>query len=310
MKVSAIEIGTNSTKYAILDVNSSKEFKIIEKQSTVNRLSKSMYDDNYLSKEAMSQGANLISDYIKRIKHFDAKLISIFSTSVLRDAANGKEFIDIIKEAHGIDIDVISGDREAFLAYFANMSFINNDKSDTLAVDVGGGSTELILADKNAVKQQLSLNIGSVRLTERFIKTDFSAKDDYKNIFKYVNSILLECKLDCKSGFDLIGTGGSIKTIGRILMEVDYKDEQLINGLKIEKREIESILNRLGKLSLQERKNIQGLDPKRADVIVSGIIITLCVMDHWNVNKLIISTNGVLEGFILNYIHNEINEGD
>ena len=225
MRVSAIEIGTNSTKFIIAEQGENGYLKTIERLSTVNRLSKNIHGSNVISEEAMENGLKLINDYINKSKLKDSSLISIFSTCVLRDSNNSYEFIRRVKDLHGIDIDVISGDREAYLAYKACGSLVICDTEKFAVIDIGGGSTEITVGSKNSIDNKTSINMGAVRLTEMFIKNDPIDSEDIYSIRRYINDKIKDSSISGMEGIRLIGTGGTVKTIGTIYLKEDYNNE-------------------------------------------------------------------------------------
>lgn len=304
MKIAVIEIGTNSAKYIIVNTCKNKEnsFDILRKESTVNRLSKSMYADKLISDSEIEKSLNIIGKYVEVCKGEEAKLLSIISTSVLRDAANSEEFIEKVKKAHGINIEVVSGEQEANMAYMACSNLINDNQKQFAVIDIGGGSTEVTVGNKNIASEKVSIDIGAVRLTEMFVRNDPISMEEIKNITNYIEGKLRGSSLSSFNGIELIGTGGTVKTIGTMLLKKDYKDEKSINRLEVNLNDIMSIYNLLEKLSIEQRRNIIGLNPKRADVILSGILILTTVMKSYNISNITISSYGVIEGYIKDYL--------
>ena len=304
MKISAIEIGTNSTKFIIAEANG-RSFNTIEKSSIINRLSRNMYGQNLLSPEAVSKTLQIIGEMIERSKISNAELISIFSTSVLRDANNSKDFIDMVKKTYGYTIEVISGGREAYLVFRACGALLDDNQSRFRVIDIGGGSTELIVGTNEKIESKASLNIGAVRLTEQFVNGNGPIEHQtIETIIEFINLELEKINGLNFRTISLIGTGGTVKTLGTIVAKVDYQLEDQIHGLKVERDKVKEIVNLLAGISLIERQEIPGLNPKRADVIVVGLLILLTVMNFYNILDITISFKGVLEGFLSDYLAN------
>ncbi len=302
MRISAIEIGTNSTKFIIAEANGGS-FNTIKKSNTVNRLSRNMYGQNLLSAEAMSKALEIIGEMIEQSRVSGAELVSIFSTSVLRDANNSKDFIDMVKKTYGYTIEVLSGDHEAYLAFRACGALLDDNRSKFGVIDIGGGSTELTVGTNEKIESKASLNIGAVRLTEQFMNGNGST--DLQTIETIIDFIKLELeKIDSLNlmGISLIGTGGTVKTLGTIVAKLDYQLEDQVHGLTIDQMKINRKFHLLAGKSLFERQEIPGLNPKRADVIAAGLLILLTVMDYYNISDITISSKGVLEGFISDYL--------
>lgn len=303
MRVSAIEIGTNSTKFIIAQLNDKGSVEVITRTSTVNRLSSGMYPQNTLKPEAIEKGIEIIGNLIKESNAQGAKLVSIFSTSVLRDASNKEAFIGKIKELFGIDINVISGEEEAHLAYMACRTVVDDKSQKFGVIDIGGGSTEIIIGNGTDIEQKISLNVGAVRLTEMFVNHDPAEDSEIEQMTAYIEKQIKERDSLDLSGLQLVGTGGTIKTLGTLFYQKDYSKEKTINGKVIKKYEIELLFSMLKLLNIESKKKLTGLNPKRADVITSGIKILLSIMDKFSLEEIKISSQGVLEGFIAQHLH-------
>ena len=302
MRVSAIEIGTNSTKFIIAQLNEKGAVEVITRTSTVNRLSSGMYPENNLKPEAIEKGIEIIGNLINENNAQGAQLVSIFSTSVLRDAGNKEAFIGRIKELFGIDINVISGEEEAQLAYMACREVVDDKSQKFSVIDIGGGSTEIIIGNGTDIEQKISLNVGAVRLTEMFVSHDPVEDSEIEQMTAYIeNQIIARESLDLR-GLQLVGTGGTIKTLGTLFYQKDHTKEKTINGKVIKKYEIELLFSMLKLLNIDSKKKLIGLNPKRADVITSGIRILLSVMNKFSLEEIKISSQGVLEGFIAQYL--------
>ncbi len=302
MRVSAIEIGTNSTKFIIAQLNENGAVEVITRTSTVNRLSSGMYPENSLKPEAIEKGIEIIGNMINESNAQGAQLVSIFSTSVLRDAGNKEAFIGRIKELFGIDINVISGEEEAQLAYMACREVVDDKSQKFSVIDIGGGSTEIIIGNGTDIEHKISLDVGAVRLTEMFVSHDPVEDSEIEKMTAYIEKQINERESLDLSGLQLVGTGGTIKTLGTLFYQKDHSKEKTINGKVIKKYEIELLFSMLKLLNIDSKKKLIGLNPKRADVITSGIRILLSVMDKFRLEEIKISSQGVLEGFIAQYL--------
>jgi exopolyphosphatase/guanosine-5'-triphosphate,3'-diphosphate pyrophosphatase len=304
MKVSAIEIGTNSIKFLIARYHADG-MEILDKSTIVNRLSRSMYDSNCISDEAIENGIRIIGDLIQRSNHQAARMVAIFSTSVLRDAHNRQKFIAKVRDLYGIPLEVISGEQEAFFAFKACSVLARDDgtpgRDDSFAViDIGGGSTEFTAGHRNEIAWKKSIDMGAVRLTEMFIRHDPVSEAEIEAISNFIHEKMSEHSLSL-SGLKLIGTGGTVKTLGTMFRHENFENEGAVHGLTVQRDQIEQLYYHLVKLTIGERGGIPGLNPKRADVIVAGALILLTVMREFDLNQIMISASGVLEGFLEDY---------
>jgi exopolyphosphatase/guanosine-5'-triphosphate,3'-diphosphate pyrophosphatase len=301
MRVSSIEIGTNSTKFIIAEIAQNGSFKVLKKVSTANRLSGGMYPQNNLKTSAVEKEIEIIEDYINDSNAHGAELLSIFSTSVLRDAGNKQILLDPIKEKYGIDIKTIDGDTEAYFAYMSCKQIVKNKEQKFAVIDIGGGSTEITAGNCENIEAKASLNVGAVRLTEMFVKHDPIIKSEVEQISMYTEQKIEEMGLFDLSGLQLVGTGGTIKSLGTMSKKENYSDEIKINGDVLSIKDIEQLFELLSRLTIDSKKNLVGLNPKRADVITTGVIILLTIMRKFKIDEITISTKGVIEGFISDY---------
>lgn len=302
MKYAAIEIGTNSTKMIIAQKDDPDSYSILRKRNTVNRLSRNMFENSMIQQEAFRNGMNIIHKYMKDIEGNKAELVSIFSTSVLRDADNGSLFTQEVKRRYGCDVDVISGEREAFYAYKAASRLMGPEDDKSIIVDIGGGSTEIIFGDKENIAHRISLDIGAVRLTELYYRNNSVTDEQIHQIACKVKEELRQIPDMTHQSIVLIGTGGTIKTMATIYSAVDYRNEKSINGITIPRNAANDILQKLIKMDIKTRKTVKGLNPKRADVIIAGLQILQEVMEKFKANQIKICSAGVLEGFIEHFI--------
>lgn len=303
MNISAIEIGTNSIKMIIVQKNGINDYSTLVKKSVVNRLSSKMYNnEKFISEESMRKTIDIIGEFSKEIEQHQAVLIGIFATSVLRDAKNKQEFLEQVKIRYNYSIQIISGEKEAELAYMACLSHIKNISDEFIVIDIGGGSTEVIMGNNSYMDNCISIDVGAVRLTELFVNNYEIQQENINDMRSYVNEKLKEINFFIPKKIKLIATGGTIKTIGTMALEVDFSKEEEVNGKKIFIDKIQDIFNNLISIKKDERKKILGLNPKRADVIIAGIQILLCIMNHYEINEMIISANGVLNGIIQDYL--------
>lgn len=303
IKICAIEVGTNSTKFIVAEVYKNNSFEILERTSTISRLSKNMYSNNLIDEEPFENGIKIIGEFIERAREQKAKLVSVFSTSVLRDANNSGEFSRKVKELYGMGVDIISGEKEASLAFKACSRLADNEDEKFAVLDIGGGSTEITVGTGTGIHKKLSVDIGAVRLTEMFIKNDPAISKELDSMISYAASKLEQSGITDFKGIRLIGTGGTIKTCGTMCKNIDYSNEDKVDGVTLGFNDIEKIYGLVHRKSIEERTKLPGLNPKRADVITAGIAILVLVMQKICAPSLTVSSRGVIEGFIHNYLN-------
>ena len=294
MRIATIDIGTNSILLLIADVQNEKII-VIEDIAQIVRIGKDISKTKYISKDKIKEGLNLLKDYVSLCKNRNVDLIKAVGTAALREAKNAKEFLDIVKEELNLNIKIISPFEEAYLTYLG-VKTAKYAKGDLFIVDIGGGSTEFIITFDNNF-DTLSLNIGSVKLTEKYIHSDPPSSEEVK---KVENEILRELERIPWNvlGKTLIGVAGTVTTLGAIYLKCEKFDPEKIDGLKLSFSDIESLRNLLLSLKFSERKKLKGLEEKRADVIPVGATILYLIMKKFDFSDVIVSNRGVRYGLL------------
>lgn len=299
MKKAVIEIGTNSTRMLIAEMKNDK-INVIKKDLITTRLGEGVDNTKYLKEEAMKRGLEALQQFKAQIDEYEIKTVKLVGTSALRDVKNAKEFIEKVSTQLGYNLEIISGEKEAELIYKGVTQDLNFN--DYIIIDIGGGSTEFIWKKRDDEEINIkSIDIGAVRLTERFIdsKENSLGRNIVDDISTYVNETLNE-EIDILPGIkNLIGVGGTITTMASIMLKLEEYDPEAIHNYILKYSDVNKILNILRKLSLKRRKNVKGLNPDRADIIVPGIIILLETMKNLRNLNLRVSDYDILHGLIV-----------
>lgn len=289
MNFAAIDIGTNSIRLLIAEYDGEELHKLVNELRTP-RLGQGI-NDGVINKEAQNRAIKVLKEYKELIDEYQANYRAV-ATSAIRDADNKKQFLKSAKQESGIIIDVINGSQEAELSYLGITNGLGQSNDNILAIDIGGGSTELVFGTKDGVTKYNSINLGAVRLKESWgqdlEKMHCEAQDKLKTVLVDANPKML------------VGVGGTITTLAAIKQSLaDYNPEKIQN-YQLYNNDIKQLLERLSKLDLAERKKVVGLAKDRADIIIPGIIILLEVMAMSQLKKLRVSDFGILEGIIYN----------
>lgn len=300
MRKAAIDIGTNSTRLYIADVDCT--IKRIEKHTTITRLGSGVDRDHMLSSEAIERNLKVLKEYRRICEAYGIKDIKAIATSAVRDALNRDEFLRRAREEASIDIEVISGREEAELGYLGASTVMSTGKG--VAIDIGGGSTELILGAKGSIKKLKSIDIGAVRMTERFSNTNKITSESISNASNYIMAELSHIVQDFKNTGDLdfAGIGGTITTLAAIDQELKVYDIERVHGYKLMKSRVDIIFDRLISMSLESRKNIPGLQPLRADIIPLGTLILKLIMEILDFGCILVSESDNLDGIMMKYV--------
>ncbi len=295
-KIAAIDIGTNTALLLVAEVSKHNEIIPLTQEERIIRLGQGVDRNRNLNEEAIARSLAAIRGQTKIADGLGAEQVLISGTSAVRDAANREALLNAIEDEFGITMQVLSGEEEAKLTYFGALSN-KNLQGDILVVDIGGGSTEFIVGTQQKIKSATSLNIGSVRLTERFVENDPITDTECNSIRRTVKEQLTSLK-----SFDagqLLGIAGTITTLAAMHQQMEIYDSSKIENYLLTFSQVEEIVSDLKMKTFSERKQIPGLRPERADVILAGGLILLEVMQHFKSKETLVSDRGVRFGLIL-----------
>lgn len=300
MKIGTIDIGTNSMRLLIADFIG---YKIENRRKYVNttRIGQGVDQDGYITEEALERNLKALKEFSDMCKDEQCEAIYCMGTSALRDSKNGDEFVRRAKELTNIDVDIICGDEESNLGFKGVLEGTGEDsQDDILVIDIGGGSTEFIVGDKNGIKFCKSENVGALRMTEKFITTDPITDKEYNDMSEFIEDTIsntLNIIKDMKIT-RLVGIGGAITSLSAMNQKLEVYSMEKIHNSKVCKKDIDKILQNLKKMTLSDKKIIKGLQPKRADIITAGVKILHIVMEKLEIDEIMISEYDNLEGLM------------
>ncbi len=299
MRVAVVDIGTNSTRLLVADVDDGRVTDELERESIVTRLGAGVDADGRLQEEAMERVYSTLASYREQIDRLGADTALAVLTSAVRDAANGEEFADAVRTRYGLEPHILSGDEEARLTFLGATSERDpNDRTPTLVIDIGGGSTELVIGTGREAEFHVSNQAGVVRQTERCIDSDPPTDAELERLAEDVTAILehgvpRERRTDVEHAIAVAGTATSL---GAIAQQLDPYDPDKVHGYVLSRPECEAILRRLAGVTLAERRKTPGLDPARAPTIVAGVVILLCVLELFGLDRVEVSEHDILRG--------------
>ncbi len=304
-KYAAIDLGTNSMRLLLATV---KKGKIIEQKKYINttRIGHAVDKNRVISKEGIMRNIKAFYNFTQKAKEYGADEISAIATSAVRDAKNKEEFLQAAYQKTGINIETISGEKEAELGYRGVIMGIEQCSHTIVVVDIGGGSTELMFGQRNALEKTLSLDIGAVRMTERFLTADPVDREEYGNMEKAIYKIIEKTPrelrmIKSKSGvLTTVGIGGTITTLAALHQELDPYDPKQTHNYRLTSGDINNLKEKLLPLTVDKIKQLSGVHPKRADIIIAGITILSVLMDNLNLEMIIVSEHDNLEGLLYN----------
>lgn len=299
MKKAAVDIGTNSTRLYIADAG--EKIKRIEKYTEITRLGKDVDREKRLKKAGMQKNIDVLMKYKEIAESYGIKDIIAIATSAVRDASNRDEFIRLVEEKTGIEIKVISGREEAELGFIGASSMLDNGCGTVC--DIGGGSTELIFGREGAVELAESIDIGAVRITERFLNPGRVSVSEIESAHNYIEMVISPVieQINNKGRFGLVGIGGTATTLAAIEQKLKKYDIEKVHGYRLSRESVDDIFNNLKGMSLEQKRNIPGLQKERADIITAGTLILRTVMDKMDSPCITISEFDNLDGAIMKY---------
>lgn len=305
---SAIDIGTNTILMLIAEYDEKTgNIKTILDIQRVPRLGKGVDSNRNILPESIQKAIDILEEYNDISEDHDSDKITATATSFIRDSHNRDEFIAAVKLNTGIKIEVLSGDDEAKWTYAGGVYDKLGSNQRLTTIDIGGGSTEIttsanpigIISDLLTPKiTGRSMNIGSVRLNEKYLNNHPPAFDDIMNAEKFINEHLKEIDFDI-SGTELIGVAGTVTTLGAIVQGLDKFEAAKVDGLNISITEIESVLNRLIPMPIEELYGMGDYMTGRADIVIPGILILKCFMKKFGFENVKVSTKGLRYGVFL-----------
>jgi exopolyphosphatase/guanosine-5'-triphosphate,3'-diphosphate pyrophosphatase len=291
-RVAAIDIGTNSVLMLIAARNSDGTLTTMVERANVTRLGRGVDADHLLQVAAMQRTLDVLAAYAAEAATWNAAVLAV-GTSALRDAGNAEELLVRAEEVLGVRPEVIAGVREAELTFAGALAGIPVTRDEVSVVDVGGGSTELVRAHGGELAS-VSLDIGAVRMTERFALTAPTTSSACAEVLAHATAAL-------RAGVAvatrrLVAVAGTATTLAAIARKVEPFDPAQIHGARLSIEALEALIANLAPLDLDARAAIPGLDAARADVVVAGALVLLAACRHASASELIVSCGGLRVG--------------
>jgi exopolyphosphatase / guanosine-5'-triphosphate,3'-diphosphate pyrophosphatase len=298
-RVAAIDIGTNTTRLLVADVDGG-QIGDVERESRITRLGEGVDERRRLLPVPIARVRNTLTDYRRTLERLGAERTLVIATSATRDAENGEAFLGEIEWSYGFTTRLLSGHDEALMTYRGVTSGRPVDDG-TVIIDIGGGSTELVAGGPDGVGWHDSLDIGSVRLTERFLHGDPPTEEELAACAAAVQALLAERVPDeiREQTSAAIGVAGTITSIAALALGLEEYDSEQVHGSRLTAAALGEQLDRLASVPLSERRKVRPLDPERAPVIVAGAIIARETLSFFGLDVLEISERDILDGAAL-----------
>ena len=302
MNVAVVDIGSNSTRLLIAELDDHRVIRELVRHSEVTRLGAGVDADGRLREDAMQRVFTTLDGYKAEIDQHHCETAVAVLTSAVRDSANGDEFADAVRSRYDLQPHVLTGDQEAQLTFLgATSERDSDDRRPTLVLDIGGGSTEMIVGSGGEVGFHVSTQAGVVRQTERHLRAEPPDRSEMDELVTDVREILAQnvptdTRSDVAHGIAVAGTATSLAAIAQHL---DPYDPTRVHGYLLSAAECERILTELAAMTLQQRREVAGLHPDRAPTIVAGVLIFREVLRLFGLDQIEISEHDILRGAVL-----------
>jgi exopolyphosphatase/guanosine-5'-triphosphate,3'-diphosphate pyrophosphatase len=306
-RLASFDLGTNTFLLLIADVSAGHVDPIFEKEIIV-RLGKGVDAAGNLNFDAMQRGVQCLQEYVTIAKQYGAEQIFAAGTSALRDAANRDEFLRMAEKKTGVRIEIISGETEARLTFAGVLSTKSHLPGPIAVLDIGGGSTEVVIGQPNILQanselslQARSVDIGSVRLTERFVHSDPVQPEEVARIREQTAAALranwpIETLAPVQT---LIGTAGTVTTLAAMALAMTEYDPHRFDKFSLSKQKLGEIIAELIRRPIAERQKMPGLAPARADVILAGALILETFFEIYHFSEIVVSDRGLRYGVLI-----------
>jgi len=300
-RVAVVDIGTNSTRLLVADVEG-RSLTELQRESVVTRLGEGVDATGRLGDEPQQRVFAVLESYTEAIERHGATQRVVVMTSAVRDASNGAEFAAAVRDRYGLEGRTLSGDDEARLSFLgATAARDPEDAAALLVIDIGGGSTEMIVGARGAVDFHVSTQVGVVRHSERHLHSDPPTADELAALAADVRPALEaavppEVRERARSAVAVAGTATQCASID---LALDPYDPQRVEGHRITRERLEELRDRLAALPLAQRREVTGLDPNRAPTIVAGTVVLLEVLGAFALDAFEASERDILWGVAL-----------
>ncbi|KKZ10851.1 MAG: exopolyphosphatase [Candidatus Synechococcus spongiarum SP3] len=315
VQVAAIDIGSNSIHMVLATVNQQlRSFSVLITEKTSVRLGERDPETGDLTIEAMERALQALNHYRQLAESHGAQAVVAAATSAVREAGNGRDFLAMVERKLGLPVDLVNGREEARLIYLGVLSAMDFAGEPHLILDIGGGSTELILADRRDTRSLSSLRMGAVRLAQDFGVQGPSTAERVQFLKTFIQGMLepavvkVQQRLAVGESPVLVCTSGTAMAVGSLLALRLGTTSQNLNGLRFGRGHVQELMRELVKLNVEQRRQLPGLSERRADIIVTGGLILETAMELLNLQEMVLCKRALREGLIVNWMlrHNLI----
>ncbi len=304
IRISAIDIGSNSIRQTIADVSPTGTIRVVDEMKAAPRLGAGLYETGKLSEVAIQNALSTLTRMATLANQLGVKRTEVVATSAVRDAANGEEFLKLVKSETGLKVRVLRGEDEARLSFRSALAHFDLGVGRAVVMDIGGGSLELALSADGLVERLISLPLGAISVTERYLGPAVKKKG-MRKLRKHVWTELRR-HLSARHwhATQIFCSGGTFTSLASIyLARIGMESAKTVHGTVIPRIELEHIVDMLRNMSLAERQGVPGLNAARSDIILGGLAVAAEVAARVEARELVVSAYGIREGILLESAH-------
>jgi len=302
MKIASIDVGTNTMLLLIVEVDKNGIIQVLHDEQVIARLGKGVDSNQIINQETFLRAENFFQAYKQTCDLYAVDKIVAVGTSALRDAKNREEFCAYIQQKVGITIDVISGDEEAKWTYRGGISEFSGQSDKYSVIDIGGGSTEIIVGNEKEIVTKTSINIGSVRLTERILHQSPPEDSAIIEAHEFILSQMPKDQFKNMSPTMTIGVAGTLTTLASLHQHLQEYDPKKISGYQLTYENICEIFALLKDKNLEQLKLFPQISQGRADILLAGIMILMGFMEATQLTTITVSDRGLRYGIVYSEI--------
>ena len=308
MNVAVIDIGTNTVLLLVAEISHRGAINPLLYEQRIPRLGRGVDAARRLEQGSIDRAVAVLREYVQLLPPFHPTRTVVCGTSALRDASNRSDFMEQVKTEVGLDVEVLSGEDEALLTYRGAVSGLPG-VNRAIVLDIGGGSTEISVGDASHILQNWSLDVGSVRLTERFLKHDPPLPLEIRDAIRWFKDHLGALEEFNASEYTLVGVAGTATTLAILDQELEEFGIDAVTNYRLTRDAVERLLDRLKRSSHQNILQLSPVMKGRADIITAGTLILSELLEILGQDELVVSERGVRYGIALREWENQQHEG-
>ncbi|UCF42059.1 MAG: Ppx/GppA family phosphatase [Gemmatimonadota bacterium] len=302
-RLGAIDVGTNSIRFVVAEVEPDGNYRVLDEEREMTRLGRGLFRTGRIARAPMERSLEALGKMRAIADGFGVRELRVVATSAVREAANGREFRKEAARRCKVQIDVISAEEEAQLAFKSVMRHFALEGRSFAVVDIGGGSVEVILAAAGVVNQVHSLPLGAVRLTERYVKSDPLKPKHWRKLRRVIDrSIKAEVGRPPFAAEVMVGSGGTFTNLGEMVQCEREGRVTQVRNYAINRADLKRLLDRLRETPLGSRRKLCGLNPKRADIIVAGVAAVGRLAKRLGSQQILINHRGIRDGLLVSMV--------